>query len=541
MNIEILHNARLYTMDAARPAASAIAIGRLPAQRAHGGVILKVGSDAEVLSTIAEASKIRDLRGHTIIPGLTDSHIHLEQLAHSRQIIDCETADRETCLARVAERAQGTSPGDWILGHGWSQAEWPEGLGSAELLDAVAPQNPVFLTAKSLHAAWVNSAALQAAEISVHTVDPPGGFIQRDASQRPTGILFEAAAGLVSKVIPHRSVDQIAAAIRDVLPSLWRLGLTGAHDFDRSRCFQALQILHQRGELGLRVIKSIPVEELSSAVAIGLRTGYGDDLLRIGSIKAFADGALGPRTAAMFQAYESEPENHGILLLDREEIFEQGQEAIANGLSLAIHAIGDRANHEALAAYAQIRAYEMERGLAPFRHRIEHVQILHPDDFERLARMDVIASMQPIHATSDMIAANRYWGGRAINAYAWRKLLEHGARLAFGSDAPVDSPNPFWGLHAAVTRQRADGSPGSNGWYPDQRLDLSTALKGYTLGAAYAGGQERYLGQLRTGFLADLVILDKDPFECEPGAIRELKALATMIGGEWVLDEFFDM
>jgi predicted amidohydrolase YtcJ len=265
-----------------------------------------------------------------------------------------------------------------------------------------------------------------------------------------------------------------------------------------------------------------------------LRSGFGDDFLRIGSVKLFSDGALGPRTAAMLQPYEGEAGYTGMLLLDAEEIFERGREAVKTGLSLAIHAIGDRANHEVLNAYAQLRAFERENGLPELRHRIEHVQVLHADDVARLAGLGVIASMQPIHATSDMRIADRHWGQRADLAYAWRTLLQNGAMLAFGSDAPVESPNPFWGLHAAVTRRRRDGTPGPLGWHPEQRLGLEEALRAFTLGPAFAAGLEARRGRLAAGYDADLIVLERDPFQAPPDELYTLLPGATMVAGEWV-------
>jgi predicted amidohydrolase YtcJ len=235
----------------------------------------------------------------------------------------------------------------------------------------------------------------------------------------------------------------------------------------------------------------------------------------------------------MLQPYEGEPENRGMLLLDAEEIFEKGRLAVENGLALAVHAIGDRANHEVLNAFAQLQSLPgIDR--VRLRHRIEHVQLLHPDDAGRLAQLGVIASMQPIHATSDMLMADRFWGERARQSYAWRTQLQKGAVLAFGSDAPVESPNPFWGIHAAVTRQRADGYPDLQGWFPEQRLAVSEALQAYTTGAAYAAGREHEQGRLAPGYLADLVVLDTDPFTCPPENLRNIQAQATMVGGEWV-------
>jgi predicted amidohydrolase YtcJ len=544
----LLYNARIYTLDPNRPTATAIIIDR---ER-----ILAVG-DGLAQDSILQSSC--DLGGRVIIPGLTDAHIHLQSYALSLQKVDCETPTRAECLRRVAERVRRTPVGEWILGHGWNQNEWdepltpasspkmgeggtvvPEGnFPSAADLDAISLHHPIYLTAKSLHAAWANNAALKIAGITAQTPNPAEGHILRAMDGNPSGILLENAMSLVARLLPQPSVDRIAEAIKAAQPRLWQVGLTAVHDFDRQTCFAALQILHSRGELGLRVVKSIPLEDLPFAVGLGLRSGFGDDLLRIGSVKAFADGALGPHTAAMFQPYEGESTNRGMLLLDGEALFDQGRLAVENGLSLAVHAIGDRANHEVLAGFAQLRDFERSiqnpqsasRNL--LRHRIEHVQLIHPDDDHRLAESGIIASMQPIHAPSDMLMADRFWGDRAANAYAWRTLLKHGTRLAFGSDAPVESPNPFWGLHAAVTRQRSNGSPGAQGWYPAQRLSIEEALHGFTAGAAYAANMECRLGKLAPGYLADLLVLDTDPFTCTAEQLRQIHPVATMVAGEW--------
>lgn len=524
--MRVLYNAHIYTQDPTLPAATAVAI--------DNGHILLTGSDQEILSQFDGAVERQDMRGQTIWPGLTDGHLHLEFYAQFLQMIDCETSSRDECLRRVAEKAKHLPPGAWVRGHGWNQNDWIEGFGSVKDLDAAAPNNPVYLTAKSYHAAWANSAALKAAGISHSTPDPEGGVIQRDASDEPTGILFESAMDLVSRIIPAWSSDELARSLELAFDKLWQVGITSVHDFDRSRCFAALQILQQQGKLKTRVVKGIPLELLSQAAELGLRSGFGNDFLRIGSVKLFADGALGPQTAAMLQPYEGSQENTGILMLDNEEIFEHGQLAAKHGLSLAIHAIGDRANHEVLLAYTNLRRYEKENGLPALRHRIEHVQVLHPDDYSRLAKLGVIASVQPIHATSDMFTADRFWGRRSEGAYAFRTLLENGTHLSFGSDAPVESPNPFLGLHAAVTRRRIDGSPSEEGWYPAQRLSLAEALCGFTLGPAYAAGLENQLGRLAPGYFADLIVLPQDPFQIPEEELHSLKPTATMVGGEWV-------
>jgi predicted amidohydrolase YtcJ len=357
----------------------------------------------------------------------------------------------------------------------------------------------------------------------------------RDTQGQLDGILYESAMELVGKVIPERTVEQTAAGIAIAQANLWRMGVTSVHDFDQARCFSALQQLHQERKLKLRVVKSIPLELLPHATALGLRSGFGDDWLRIGSVKCFADGALGPQTAAMLQGYENNPQNTGLLFMDAEQFYEIGQQAAASGLSLAIHAIGDRANHVVIDAYAQLRQYETQQHLPHLRHRIEHVQVLHPQDLPRLAEHQIIASVQPIHATSDMLIAERYWGARSQGAYAFRSLLDSGARLAFGSDAPVEAPNPFWGIHAAVTRCRSNGDPDPQGWYPQQRLSLHEALAAYTTGPAFAAGMEDRLGQLAPGYLADLIVLSSNPFEESPSNLHQLQPCAVMIGGKWVL------
>jgi predicted amidohydrolase YtcJ len=532
--MQILYNARIYTMDSRHSTATALVI--------DNGYIHAIGEQQSILAGFGETFKRTDLQGRTVIPGLTDAHIHLQHYALSLQKVDCETTTRDQCLQNVATRAVTSSPEEWILGHGWNQNEWQAGFGDAELLDHIAPSNPVYLTAKSLHAAWVNSVALKQAGITAQTPDPPGGRIDHREDGSPSGILFETAMSLVSDVIPISSTEKIAEVISLAQKKLWEMGLTAVHDFDRRTCFMALQQLHKSERLKLRVTKSLPIESLSLATDLGLQTGFGDDMLRIGSIKAFADGALGPRTAAMLQPYEGEPDNRGLLMLDAEDIYEQGMLAVDNGLSLAIHAIGDSANHEVLQAFAQLREYESQQGQtisdnrssSPLRHRIEHVQVIHPDDLNRLAELGVIASMQPIHATSDYPVADKYWGDRSKFAYAWHSLQDFGTHLAFGSDAPVESPNPFWGLHAAVTRKSPDGSPGPDGWFPEQKISLRTALGGFTTGAAYAARMENRQGQLAPGFFADLVVLDEDLFQIDPDEIRHITPLGTMIGGEWV-------
>ncbi|HNH26329.1 MAG TPA: amidohydrolase, partial [Anaerolineales bacterium] len=420
--MKLLYNANIHTLDSANSHASAILIA--------GGRIIAVGSKDQLESLAHGKVEKQDMKGKTILPGLTDAHIHMQFYSLGLSKVDCETNTKEECLRRVGERARTLKPGEWVLGHGWQQNDWDGNFPKAAELDAVSPNNPVYLTAKSLHAAWANTSALKLANITDETPDPKDGAVQRDANGKATGIMIETAMALVNAAVPEPTLAELEAAFEKAQSVLWKMGITGVHDFDRRQSFMALQSLRAKGKLKLRVCKNIPVESVEQANDLGLRTGFGDEMLWIGSVKAFMDGALGPRTAAMFQPYEGEKENRGILNMDGEELFEHARKAADVGLSMTVHAIGDKANHEVLNAFEQLRNYETQNHLPHLRHRIEHVQVIHPDDAPRLAKLNVIASMQPIHATSDMFAADRYWGKRAELSYAWRTQLNYGAILA---------------------------------------------------------------------------------------------------------------
>ena len=528
----LLFNGIIHTLDPQRPLASALL--------ARGDRILATGSDDDLRARAIglAGEQAVDLHGLSVLPGLIDAHLHFDWYSLGLQNVDAETGTLAECLERVRTRANATPPGQWISGMGWNQNVWGGQFPTAADLDTAAPTHPVMLRAKSGHACWANSAALRLAGINSTTPNPPSGEIQRDTHGSPTGIFFEDAMHLVDHCLPEPTADDVAGAMLQAQTNAWRVGLTGIHDFDGRRSFTALQMLRERGQLGLRVVKQIQVRHLAEAVGLGLRSGFGDDWLRLGNVKVFVDGALGPRTASMIEPYEGEPDNYGIVVTDKEELYEFATRAAANGLAMTVHAIGDKANHDLLDVYTTIRTEERQRGQAPLRHRCEHVQLLHPADAQRLGQLNVVASMQPIHATSDMRMADRYWGKRSSGAYAWRTQLEAGAVLAFGSDCPVESFNPFWGLHAAVTRRRADGAPGPDGWYPEQRLDVETALRGFTLGAAYAGYSEARQGSLALGKLADLVVVDRDIFSVDPMAIKDTQVLGTLVGAGWKFRAF---
>jgi predicted amidohydrolase YtcJ len=357
-------------------------------------------------------------------------------------------------------------------------------------------------------------------------------MIARDPAGEPTGILYENAMNLVRAVIPAMTPEEIAASMRAAQERALAAGLTGFHDFDGLPAFRAFQLLREQGGLGVRVVKGIPREALGEAAALGLRSGFGDEVLSIGPVKLFADGALGPQTAWMLAPYEGST-NTGIPTLAPEELRADIARARAAGLACAVHAIGDAAVGAVLDAFAAA-GVEPEGGAASrprLPDRIEHVQLISPADLPRLARLGIVASMQPIHATSDMDIADRYWGARTATAYAWRSVLDTGAVLAFGSDCPVETVRPLAGIHAAVTRRRDDGSPGPDGWHPQQRLTVEEAVRAYTLGAARAAGREHDAGTIEPGKFADFTVLDADPFVVEPHEIRDVPVRATIVGG----------
>lgn len=533
----VLYNGAIRTLDDKQPLVSAVAI--------RDGKVLALGGDNELRDTLKPGGEAIDLEGRLALPGLVDAHVHLSWYASALYNVDLRTTkSAREAAERVAERAAGLPPGAWIRGQAWSQENWPgRAFPTAAQLDELVPDHPVYLTAQSGHSGWANSLALRKAGVTAATDDPPGGTIRRDESGQPTGLLLETAMDLVAGVIPELTPEELAQRVQTALARAHRGGLTGVHDFDGALAFKAFQLLHGRGDLSLRIVKNIPVELLDHALALGLRWGFGDDFLRIGGVKTFADGALGPRTAWMIDPYEGEPHNRGICVTDPEEMAENVRKATLAGLPSTIHAIGDRAVHQVLNVYESARKEEAARGIvsATRRHRIEHVQLIHPDDVGRLAQLNVIASMQPNHATSDMIMADAYWGERTDYAYNIRLQLDAGAHIALGSDAPVEPIEPLPNIHAAVTRRRPDGSPGQNGWCsnPDARRTLSVeeAVRGFTLGPAYAAGLEDRLGRLSPGYLADLIILDQNIFDCDPMAICETGVLGTMVGGEWVYRE----
>ena len=529
MNL-ILTNANIHTVNPDQPRATAVAIAN--------DRIVAVGSDAEIQSIRLPGAERIDMAGAFIMPGMIDAHLHLEWTGLGMRNVNVfEVPSIQEAVSRVRARARQTPPGQWITGEGWTQDVWDvPRFPTAADLDAATIEHPVVLSAKSGHASWVNSTALRLCGVTGSASDPDGGQIVRDEHGNPSGVLLENAMGLVARHIPPPSADQEEAATVEAMRAMNRTGLTGAHCMDGGeaslRSFNTYQRLREQGRLTLRVVKQLGVETLDTVLKAGIRSGFGDHWLRIGGVKIFVDGALGPHTAAMIEPYENEPDNYGISTFDREELAETVTRCNQHGLAAVIHAIGDRANHDALDAFEA--AVGQASSLSGLRNRIEHAQIVHPNDMGRFARLGVIASMQPIHAIGDMRMADAYWGKRSRTAYAWRSLRDAGAHLAFGSDSPVESFDPLLGLHAAITRQRKDGYPGPNGWYPEQCVTIEDAIAGYTIGAAYAGGMEREIGSIEPGKLADLVVLSRDVTRATADELLDTKVERVLLNGEWL-------
>ncbi|MCB8942441.1 MAG: amidohydrolase [Ardenticatenaceae bacterium] len=528
----VLTNGRIHTLHPAQPTATAVAI--------RDGKFLAVGNDDAMRALLKAGGEWLDLGGRTVTPGLVDAHVHFQWLSMGLQQVDLDgTTSVDDARQRIRQHMAAHPPASkdtWVYGRGWFQEIWPDkAYPTAAQLDDIVPDNPAFFPARSGHAGWANSRAMQLAGITAETADPPGGEIQRDANGSPTGITFETGMDLIKRLIPQPTVDELADAMRYAQTVCWAQGLTGIHDFDGALCFQALQTLNLSGELGLRFIKNVPVYRIEAAVGVGLRSGFGNDFLRIGGMKIFADGALGLRTASMIAPYEGESDNYGIIVTDKEEMMERASFASANGFSVTIHAIGDKANHDVLDVYEAVRQEEAARGVAPSarRHRIEHVQILHQTDLHRLAQLKVIASMQPIHVISDMETADRNWGDRTQYSYAWRTMLDSGAVLAFGTDAPVEKIDTMPGIHAAVSRRHPHGYGGPDGWHPEQKLTMDETIHAFTMGPAITCGQEAKLGSITPGKLADLTIYERDIYAIPHDELLETKIAGTVVGGEF--------
>ena len=526
----ILHNARIYTVDVSRPTAEAIAI--------RGDRVARVGANAEVLALRGSATRVIDLSGATIVPGLQDAHGHFTGLGASMQSIDLRgTTTYEQVVGMVRQRAATARPGEWIVGRGWDQNDWPEKQWPThELLSAASPNNPVYLTRVDGHAGLANRRALDLASISEGTADPAGGRLIRGAGNQPSGVLIDTAQALVSSKIPPVSTAQLEEQILLADREARRLGLTMVHDAGTdSRTVDAYKRLIDAGRLKTRLYVMLrgSLPTLQPAFDKGPILDYGNHHLAVRAIKVVADGALGSRGAAMLEPYSDEPGTVGLLTTPPDEVYAQTLAASKAGFQTAVHAIGDRANRLVMDVFERVQ--REVPGSRALRMRNEHAQIVDRAEIPRFARLNVIASMQPTHATSDMPWVPARIGRERMEegAYVWRKLMSAGAMIASGSDFPVELPNPMLGFYAAITRQDPRGQPVS-GWMSAERMSREEALASFTRNAAFAANAETQLGTLEAGKLADLVVLSKDIMRVAPSEILTTTVRMTIVGGDVV-------
>lgn len=525
----ILLHGVVHTENEREPMAEAIAI--------RDGKIVAVGSTQEIQSSFA-APHVIDLHGMPVYPGFTDAHAHMEGLGALLVNVNLgDTRSVEEIQALVARRVATVQPGSWVRGRSWDQNKWPDKVfPTHQMLDAVAPDNPVILTRVDGHAVWLNRKALDLAAISAQTPDPDGGKIVRDAEGNPTGVLIDNAIDLVDAVIPQPSEAERTEAIERAVQECLKVGLTEVHDMGAdSELIGIYRKLIQTKKFPFRVYVAIggTGETWKQYLARGPELAGNDHRLTVRALKLYADGALGSRGAALIEPYTDDPTNRGLTRTPAEAMTEAARAALHRGFQVCTHAIGDRANHIVLNAYEAALAQNTAMA-KDARFRIEHAQVVDPQDIPRFAKLGVIPSMQPTHCTSDMYWAEERLGPKRIKgAYAWRSFLNAGSILPGGSDFPVESPNPLWGFYAAITRQDHNGWP-PGGWYPDQRMTREEALKAFTLWAAYAAFEEKRRGSLEAGKLADLVVLSNDIMTCEPLRILETKVVYTIVGGEIV-------
>jgi predicted amidohydrolase YtcJ len=533
----ILYNGILATQNTAATRAQAVAIGN--------GKILALGHDGDVLNLAGPYTEKIDLDGRLVAPGFIDSHIHFFEWALKRQGIKIDDLTRlESLLDRVRAAAGSRPGGQWIMGQGWNETDWAEQrMPTRKLLDTVAPAHPVLLWRCDLHLAAANSTALSLAGINANTPDPPQGRIERDSAGEPTGILRELAINLVRQAVAPPDADQVTEAFEDAAKALHRRGVTGIHDVrlmadrDGASAFQAFQKLDHDGRLDLRCWVTLPGHDLDNIIGLGLRTGFGNDRLRVGHIKFFSDGGMGARTAWLIDPYLDA--EYGMPLIDMDVLAQQIEKADNAGLSVMVHAVGDRANRELINIF---EALESRRTLLSgssspaIAHRIEHVQMLRPEDADRLRNLNLALCVTPANMVLDMNLIDLALGEKGKWTYAFRQLLDTGAPVMFSSDCPVCDPDPLSGIHAAVTRRRADGTP-QGGWYPDSRVTVAEALKAYTLTPAVVHNAGN-LGTIAPAKKADLVVLSRNILAIPPSQLPEVRVDMTLFDGRIVYRQY---
>jgi predicted amidohydrolase YtcJ len=527
----IITNAKVWTADKSHPTAQAVAV--------LGDRIVAVGSNTQIEAWRAAETRIIDADGKLLLPGFNDSHVHFVNgglQLDNVQLNDAKTP--EEFARRIGEQAKKTSKGQWIQGGDWDETKWtPAQLPTKELIDPATPNTPVFVNRYDGHMALANSAALRLAGVTSKTPDPPGGTVVRDAQGNPTGAFKDAAMDYIYKVVPPLSRDQRRLAVKRALAHAASLGVTSVQDMNPEYGDIAVYSeLLRRGELTTRIYAAPLITQADDQAKLGIGRAFGGPYLRIGALKAYADGSLGSATAYFFEGFTDQPSNHGLLSDEMQPLSlmrNRMMKADAAGLQLCTHAIGDQAISMILDLYGEI---SRSHGEADRRFRIEHAQHMAAKDFDRFAQLNVIASVQPYHAIDDgRWAEKRIGHDRASRTYAFRTFLDHRVRLALGTDWNVAPLNPMLTIYAAVTRATLDGK-NLNGWFPEQKLTVAEAVEAYTMGSAYAEFQEKEKGSVTPGKLADMVLLSDDIFSIDPVRIREVKILKTIVGGKTTWD-----
>jgi len=520
-------NGRLWTVDKSKTVAEAVAIA--------GDRIIAVGSNQEILRLAGEETRRVDLGGKLMLPGFIDNHTHFMSGGFQLQSVDLRYAkNEEEFIQIIADRAKRYA-GQWMTGGDWDHDNWPGGgLPTRQMIDPVTPNTPVFVQRYDGHMALANTYVLRLAGITKETPDPPGGTIVKDSQTgEPTGILKDEAMSLVYRHVPAPNEEQMMETARLALKEARRLGITSIQDISSSGDVRLYEKLKSTGELTARFFCRLPISQWKELAERKIRVPAGDEWVRVGSLKAFADGSLGSTTALFFEPYDSDPSTRGLpsdILLDG-RLERWALEADKAGLQLSIHAIGDSANSRMLDLFEKI---VRENPKWDRRFRIEHAQHLHPKDLPRFAALGVIPSMQPYHAIDDGRWADKRIGMKRCEwTYAFRSLIENGVRLSFGSDWTVAPLNPLWGIYAAVTRRTIDGA-NPNGWIPQQKISVEQAVEAYTINSAYAAFEEKEKGSISVGKLADLVVLSENIFAIDPIEIEKVEVLLTVVGGREV-------
>ena len=527
----IIKNARVWTVDSSQPEAQAVAI--------LGDRIVAVGSNPQVEVWRGPHTRVFDAAGRRLLPGFNDAHVHFAEGGAQLDNVELNDATSPQEFARrIRERAAKTAKGEWLRGGDWDETKWnPAELPTKELIDAATPETPVAVNRYDGHMVLANSLALKLAGITAQTPDPDGGVIVRDKNGNPTGGLKDAAQDVLFKAIPPLTHDRRRHAIERALEHAASLGVTSVQNMNPDYADVAIYSeLLDEGKLTTRIYAAPLIPQVDDQVKIGIRRAFGGPYLRIGAVKAYADGSLGSATAYFFDPFDDQPGNRGLLSDEMHPVSlmrDRMMRADAAGLQICTHAIGDAGISTILDIYAEI---EKQHGSGDRRWRIEHAQHMAAKDFERFAQLHVIASVQPYHAIDDGRWAERRIGhDRSSRTYAFRTFLDHGVRLALGTDWNVAPLNPMLTLYAATTRATLDGK-NPNGWFPEQKLTIKEAIDAYTMGSAYAEFQEKEKGSITPGKLADMVLLSDDVLSIDPVKIRDVKVLKTWVGGKLTYD-----